>query len=47
MYNTVIKASDKIINVEGDFISNDEDLLDYLNKVALKTIIKEFRAEDE
>ena len=47
VYNTVIKIWNKIIDVGGYFISNNKNLFDYLDKVILKKIIKEFRVEDE
>ena len=40
MYNAVLKALNKIINIKNDFISNDENLLDYLNKLTPKKTIK-------
>ena len=46
MYNAVLKALNKIINIKSDFISNNEDLLDYLNKLILKKTIKKFRAKE-
>ena len=45
MYNTVLKTLNKIINIKNNLISGNEDLLDYLNKLALKKIIKKSRAK--
>ena len=45
VYNAVLKVLDKIINVKSNLISGDKNLFDYLNKLALKKIIKEFKAE--
>ena len=47
MYNAVLKALNKVMNAKGDFIFNDEDLLDYLNELVLKKIIKKFRAKEK
>ena len=47
MYNIVIKALDKVINIKSDFILNDKDLFDYLDELVLKKIIKKLRAEEE
>ena len=47
MYNIVLKALNKVINIKNNFISNDEDLLDYLNKLVLKKIIKKPKAKEE
>ena len=47
MYNIFIKALNKIINIKGDFIFNNENLFDYLNKLTFKKIIKKLRAEEK
>ena len=47
MYNTVIKALNKVINTKNNPIFNDEDLLDYLDKIALKKTIKELKTKNK
>ena len=36
-----------MINVKNNFIFNDKDLLDYLNKLVLKKIIKKLKTKKE
>ena len=45
MYNAVLKILNKIINAENDPISNNKNLLDYLNRLILKKTIKELKVE--
>ena len=45
IYNVILKALNKIINTKNNSIFSNKDLFDYLNKLALKKTIKEFRAK--
>ena len=47
MYNVVLKALNKVIDVKNNPILNDKNLLNYLNKLALKKTIKEFKAKEK
>ena len=45
VYNIILKALDEVINAKNTFIPNNKDLLDCLNKLVFKKIIKKLKAK--